>query len=527
MRTRLVVPLVVALIVAIGGGIWATVGLRDSSSPSTSSTARLVEPASAQVARAEDRRQVPGSQVREFTLTAAPTKIDLGERVVTTWAFDGKVPGRTLRVNAGDVVRAKVVNDLPAALTVHWHGIALRNDMDGVPDLTQKAIAPGDSFTYEFTALDPGTYFYHPHTGTQLDRGLYGALIVDDASRPWPGTDIPLLLDDWVDGTGQDPDEVLGDLEDGMAGMDMSDDSGMDGMDVGEDSGMDGMDVGEDSGMDGMDMGGSSGSPLGADIADVQYPLYVVNGRAASAPRVYPVAAGEIVRLRLVNAASATPFRVAFGGGRMTVVATDGFAVEPVETDALLIGMGERYDVEVTVHSNGAFPLVAAAEGQGMQGLAVLRAAGGKLPPADVHPAALDGELLTLDQLRATDAVELPAGSPDRTYDVDLTGSMAAFDWGITAAEKNGTTLPVKEGERIRLVVTNNTNMWHPIHLHGHTFQVVTQNGTGPRKDTIILTPKSTVTLDLVADNPGQWALHCHNIYHAEAGMVTTLNYLA
>ena len=98
---------------------------------------------------------------------------------------------------------------------------------------------------------------------------------------------------------------------------------------------------------------------------------------------------------------------------------------------------------------------------------------------------------------------------------------MTAFDWGITATENDGTTLPVKAGDRIRLVLMNNTTMWHPIHLHGHTFQVVTADGAGPRKDTVVLTPKSRVTVELIADNPGQWALQCHNIYHAEAGMVS------
>ncbi len=171
--------------------------------------------------------------------------------------------------------------------------------------------------------------------------------------------------------------------------------------------------------------------------------------------------------------------------------------------------------------------MVAAAEGQGMQGLAVLRAGTGELPPPGIRPSALDGEPLTLDQLQAAPEVALPAGSPDRTYSVALTGSMARFDWGITATEVGGTTLPVEAGERIRLVLRNDTNMWHPIHLHGHTFHVVTEGGTGPRKDTVVITPKSEVTIELVADNPGQWALHCHNICHAGAGMVTTLNYLA
>jgi FtsP/CotA-like multicopper oxidase with cupredoxin domain len=507
MRKRSVVPLVV-LTLAVVGGIWAGVALTRDSSP-TSSTAELITPVSAQVAQAEARRRVAGSQDRDVTLTAAPARIDLGDRVVSTWAFGGSVPGPTIRVNAGDVVRARVVNDLPADLTIHWHGIALRNDMDGVPDLTQQAIASGSSFTYEFTAPDPGTYFYHPHTGTQLDRGLYGALIVDDPEQRAAETDIPLILDDWIDGTGKDPDDVLAELEDGMGGMDMGD-SEMDDMDMGD-----------------MDMGDSSASPLGADISDVEYPLYVLNGRAPTDPPVYPVRPGETVRLRLINAASATPFRVAFGSGRMTVIATDGFPVEPVDTDALLIGMGERYDVEVTVPRSGAFPLVAVAEGQDMQALAVLRAGEGRLPAGDVRPSQVDGELLTLDQLHATAAAALPVGSPDRTYDVDLTGNMMAFDWGIQASEQSGATLPVKAGERIRLVLANKTSMWHPIHLHGHTFQVVTDDGTGPRKDTVIIPPRSEVAVDLVADNPGQWVLHCHNIYHAEAGMMTTLNYLA
>lgn len=472
------------------------------------------------VAQAEQARHVPGSQVRSVTLTAAPATIDLGDRTVRTWAFNGQVPGPEIRVRVGDVVRARVLNRLPEPLTVHWHGFALRNDMDGVPDVTQQAIAPGKEFVYEFTASHSGTYFYHPHTGTQLDRGLYAPIIVENRVASEPQRDITMMFDDWIDGTGQTPDDVLAKFKPANGQMPMDHSSHGGGSDMG------GMDMG------GMDMGNQSGmmttpdNPLGSDTADLTYPLYLINGHTPTSPAEYAVQPGEKVRLRLINAASATPFRVAFGGGRMTIVTTDGFPVEPVDTDALLIGMGERYDVVVTVPGRGVFPLVAVAEGKGAQALVVLRSGSGAAPMPDVKPRQLNGKLLALAALHATSQVALPTGKPDRTFPVSLTGNMMSYAWGLKVPSQGGVTMPVKEGQRIRLVFTNNTMMWHPMHLHGHTFQVVTGEGTGPRKDTVIVPPMAKVTVDLIADNPGQWMLHCHNTYHALAGMMTTLSYV-
>lgn len=530
MRNRILVPLLV-LVLAVGLGTVAWAAFWRSGSDGTMN---VIAPTAPQVAAAEAARKVPGSQTRDVTLTAAPTTVDLGGRTVQTWAFNGEVPGPNIQAAPGDVIRARVVNHLPQPLTVHWHGIRLRNDMDGVPDVTQKAIKPGASFVYEFTAPEPGTYFYHPHTGTQLDRGLYGALIVDAPAQN-AGKDIPLILDDWIDGTGKTPDDVLRSLKHGgaqMSGMDMgSGPSTGSGSDSGSDmSGMD-MGSGSDSGMSGMDMGSSSSgnatSPLGPDVSDVAYPEYLINGRTTRAPREYSVRPGEVVRLRLINAASATPFRVAVGGSQMTVVATDGYPVEPVRTDSLLIAMGERYDVEVTVPDAAVVPVVASAEGQGKGALAVLRTGPGAIPTGDVHPKELEGSLLALDQLHATSGDTLAARTPDRTYQVQLTGDMMSYRWGVKGTTTNGVSLPVRMGDRVRLVITNNTTMWHPIHLHGHTFQVVTKSGDGPRKDTVIVGPKSQVTVEFDADNPGRWMLHCHNIYHAEAGMMTTLNYVS
>ena len=518
MRKRLLPLLAVLVVAAVGIGVWVGLARVD-----RTAAPHRIGPHDGLVTRAESMRHLPSAAVRNVTLTAAPATINLGDRVVHTWAFNGQVPGPAISVHVGDVVRARVINKLPEALTVHWHGIAIRNDMDGVADVTQKAIAPGASFVYQFTASTPGTYFYHPHTGTQLDRGLYGALIVTDATQPWQHG-VTLMLDDWIDGTGQTPDDVLAQLKAGGAQMPTASGTTMSGMPMSSSgSGM--------GGMGGMSMGGgsttsASTSPLGADTADLTYPQYVINGRTATSPAIYDATPGEQLRLRLVNAGAATPFRVAYGGGRMTVIATDGYPVDPVTTDALIIGMGERYDVLVTVPRSGAFPLVAVAEGKGAQALAVLRAGHAALPMPDVHPAQLDGQLLTLADLHATAKVALRTGTPDRTYRVALTGAMMAFDWGIRAPTQRGISLQVKTGQRIRLVLANQTRMWHPIHLHGHTFQVVTGNGVGPRKDTVIMPAMGTVTVDLIADNPGQWVLHCHNIYHAEVGMMTTLSYV-
>ena len=156
----------------------------------------------------------------------------------------------------------------------------------------------------------------------------------------------------------------------------------------------------------------------------------------------------------------------------------------------------------------------------------MLRAGAGPTPSPRVRPKQLSGTLLSYADLHATAADALPAGKPDQTYTVALTGNMHSYRWAAKATTKDGVTLPVRLGQRIRLILENRTMMWHPIHVHGHTFQVDTGSAPGPRKDTVIVPPMGRITVDLIADNPGQWALHCHNIYHADAGMLTQLSYV-
>ncbi|MEV1147590.1 multicopper oxidase family protein, partial [Micromonospora sp. NPDC049799] len=473
----------------------------------------------------EAARRHPGATTVTARLRPRPVTLDLGGPTVSTWGYAEDAPGPLLRVRAGDRLRIEVRNDLPVHTSVHWHGVALRNDMDGVPGLTQPPIQPGGRYDYVFTAPDPGTYFYHPHTGVQLDRALYGVLIVDDPHEPGRyDHEWVLVLDDWVDGTGRTPDDVLAALttmghRGGMPGMD---DGGMPGMDHG------GMDHGGHGGMDGGpgDTGGMEmlTSPLLGGAGDVAHPYHVVNGRVPSAPRTFRARPGERVRLRIVNAGSDTAYRVALGGHRLTVTHTDGFPVVPVDTDALLLGMGERVDVVVTL-GDGVFPLVAAAEGKPGQGLAVVRTGGGERPPSTVRPTELDRAVLDTGTLRAADEVALADRRPDRVHRLELGGSMMPYRWTINGATfDEAEPLTVQWGERVRLQFVNGTDMFHPMHLHGHTFAVA---GGGVRKDTVVVVPDRTVTVDFDADNPGRWMTHCHNAYHAETGMMTTLAYRA
>lgn len=411
-------------------------------------TLALVGPGSPALAAAERARRVPGRRVVSARLTPRPVTVDLGSRTLDTWAYGEQVPGPLLRARAGDLLRVTVDNQLPVATSVHWHGLALRNDMDGVPHLTQDPIPAGESFNYEFTAPDPGTYFYHPHSGVQLDRGLYGVLVVDDPAEPGGYDDEWIVvLDDWVDGTGRTPEQVLAAFQKTSAS---SGDPGgsMGGMDHGSMGGsMGGMDHG--SGMGGMGEGMQSRLLGGA--GDVDYPYYLINGRTPSAPHTFTGRPGQRVRIRLVNAGSDTAFRVAVGGHRMTVSHCDGFPVMPVSTDALLIGMGERVDVTVDL-ADGAFPLVAEAEGKTGRALAMIRTSSGKPPAADVVVPELGRRILLGTDLAGAASVRLERREVDRRHDLALGGSMMPYRWTINGETfPDATPLPVSAGERVRL----------------------------------------------------------------------------
>jgi len=467
-------------------------------------TPTFVSPTSQAVAKAETARKVTGTTAN-ITLRAGTGTVDLAGTLAPTWNY-GTVPAPVIRLTQGDQLDATVENTLPEATTIHWHGVALRNDMDGVPNLTQDPIAPESSFRYQFTAPHPGTYWFHPHVGTQLDRGLYGALIIDDPREPLAYDDEwVVILDDWLDGVTATPPEVLAELSKGMGDM-----NGM----------------GEESMRMGNMLMGATSDALGGDAGDVYYPHYLINGRPPADPETYTSVPGTRVRIRLINAGGDTAFRVALGDHQLTVTHTDGFPVEPLDVDSVLIGMGERYDVLVTL-GDGVFPFIAEAEGKKARAFAVVRTGAGTTPPSDITPRELSGRLATANRLRTAKEVALPGRTPDRELTIRLRGGMMKYDWSLdnrpfTLNKPMNNPYPIAAGERVRINFVNTTQMWHPMHLHGHTFQ---HTGDGPRKDTSIVLPGRTLTVDFDADNPGRWLTHCHNLYHGEAGMMGVVAY--
>lgn len=451
-----------------------------------------------------------GSPATEVALEAGEVVLDLAGTRAVTWGYGGTVPGPEIRVRAGDVLRAPLRNALPEDTTIHWHGISLPNAMDGTPGLTQAPVVPGAGFDYEFVVPDAGTHWYHAHSGHQLDRGLYGALIVEPRTEELAyDREYTLLLDDWRDGLDAFPDDA-----------DPADHSGHG---AAAPSG-----VGPGVGVYGPGTApGAVGDPEPDRVSfgGRAYPFTLVNARPPADPAVFEVRRGDRVRLRVINAAADTGFRFAVAGHRLTVTHSDGMAVRPVTVDTVRIGMGERYDLLVDADAPGAWQVGVLAEGRNGFGRALLRyvdAPGSAAPPADARPAELDGRLLSYADLVGTGPPEVPTtGAPDRTYAMTLRGTDMDVD-GLAA----DAPLPVAAGEWVRLTVRNDSAKFHPVHLHGHHVQLANPDGRGPLKDTAVVAARGgQLTFDWRADNPGEWMLHCHNHYHMADGMMRTLSY--
>ncbi|MEO5316786.1 multicopper oxidase family protein [Pseudarthrobacter sp. CC12] len=479
------------------------------------------------VAEYEARRTSSGRTVTQSLQSVAFTAA-VADKTVTTWGYNGALAAPTIRAKTGDRLNVNLKNGLKDATSIHWHGLALRNDQDGVPGLTQDPVAAGATFTYGFQLPHPGTYWYHSHVEMQRERALYGALIIEDPAEELVyDRDWVIVLDDWLDGITGTPDDVVKELSGGMS---MS--GSMPGMDHGSMSGSMGSSPSPSSspaqGSSGMShmLMGSRSEFLGGDAGDVRYPFHLFNSKAPDQAEILSAKAGEVIRLRIINAAGDTAYRVGIPGQKLTLTHTDGFPVQHQDVDAVVLGMGERIDALLTV-GDGYTPVMALAEGKTGQALGFISTGTGRKPLPAVLPNTLEGTVVDGGQLKADPRVTLADKTPDRTHDVHLTGSMMKYDWGINGKRFDmnnpyGNTFDIKAGERVEVNFINDTDMWHPMHLHGHTFQV---SGGGARKDTVIVRPRQTVTVIFDADNPGQWLTHCHNAYHAERGMMAVFSY--
>jgi FtsP/CotA-like multicopper oxidase with cupredoxin domain len=444
-------------------------------------------------------RSAPPS-IREFNLKAVPARLPIvGKpyRDTDVWCYDGRVPGPEIRVPQGQPVRITVENKLAEDTTVHWHGIRLPIAMDGVPGLTQAPIGSGKSFTYEFTPPDAGTFWYHPHADSlqQLGRGMAGALIVEEPESVAVDRDVLWMLADWRLRSNTQIASGFGNaMEAAMSGR------------------------------------------VGNTVT--------LNGAVSDGE---PVRAGERIRLRLVNGALARIMALRFEGHRPVVVAIDGQPCDPHEVEGGRLLLGPAMRVDVMLDMQGEPGRRYRVVDDFYDGLAywLTELVYDKRPPVRAHP--LDASL-TLPrnptpepELAIAERHELKlqggmmgGGAMAGMGGMGMRGMDQDASWAINGLSMTGDghagmapLLTLQRGRSYVLTLRNDTAWWHPMHLHGHSFRVLTRNGAAvPHRqwaDTVLIQPKETVDIAFVADNPGDWMLHCHVADHQMSGMMTIL----
>ena len=512
--------------------------------------------------------------------------------------INGTLPAPLIRLRQGQNVRLSVTNTLAEETSIHWHGLLVPFQMDGVPGISFPGIAPGTTFTYEFPVIQSGTYWYHSHSGLQEQMGHYGPIVIDPAGEDSIAAErehVVVLSDH----SPLHPHAIFTKLKQ-QGGYFNYQKQTLAGLIAGKDQPL----------KDRLSWGGMRMDP--SDVSDVTGSTYtyLVNGHGPADNWTALFAPGERVRLRIVNASAMTNFNLRIPGLTLTVVQADGQAVRPVTVDELQIAVAETYDVIVAPAADRAYTLVAEAWDRsgmaratltprigmtapvpplrrrplatmqdmgmgamaGMAGMAGMtgdhaapcppdHAAMGHCQPSagapamdhamrdfanapglpktpvvqTVAPMPMDrtGEppqgladvghrVLVYRDLVARD-VNPDLRAPSRQLRIHLTGNMERYMWAFDGVKLNAVTAPIpfRQGERVRVTLVNDTMMAHPIHLHGHFFELVTGHGDhAPRKHTINVAPGGTATFDLTADAPGDWAFHCHLLYHMHAGMM-------
>ena len=444
--------------------------------------------------------------------------LDINGKPASVFGLVGSDNKPGLTFTEGEQFQVALINKLNEPTIIHWHGLRPPYDQDGTPNAPMPLLAAGEIRHYDFPVGATGTHWMHAHT-LQEQNLLAAPLIVraKDAGKI-DEQEVVILLHDF---SFTPAEELLARLHKGgkmagsMVGHDMSK-MDMSKMDM---SGMkmDGMK------MDGMAMDAMPGMKM--DLNDIEYDAYLANDRTLDDPEIVKVERGGRVRLRIINGAAGTVFSIDTGDVDGTLLAVDGQATQPVIGRRFPIAMGQRLDIGLTLPANGkAFPILALREGAKERTGIILAPQGATIAKVP-GKADADGPVMSLDfegQLRATNP--LVAKASVRTLRVMMMGDMMKYQWMLMP----GGPYAVKEGERVKILMMNHTEMAHPMHLHGHPFQVVDINGTplaGALRDTVHIPPKSTVTVAFDANHPGKWAFHCHHLYHMVSGMMSSVNY--
>lgn len=414
---------------------------------------------------------------------------------VDVWAYNGSVPGPEIRARQGDRLRVTVENALEEETTIHWHGVRVPNSMDGVPHLTQDPIGPGGTFTYEFDLHDAGTFWYHPHQRSfeQVARGLYAPLIVEEREPIRVDRDLTWVLDDWRISSNGQISGGFGNRHDGM-------------------------------------MAGRVGNTI------------TING---GPPAPLPVRTGERLRLRLINAANARIFALNFQGHAPRIIAIDGQPVRPHQPSGPVL-LGPAMRIDLILDMTGAPGAKASVVDNFYDGLEYpLTEIVYSASPLRPEPLAASIELpnnpLREPQLPSAARHEIvfgggmmgmmgggTGGSMGRGGGMMNGGMSGMMGWTVNGVSATGHVhepiLTLPRGRTAVMNLRNETAWWHPIHLHGHSFRVISRNGAPTVykewQDTVLIAPRESAEIAFVADNPGDWMLHCHILEHQAAGMM-------
>ena len=527
-------------------------------------------PAWAQPVSAGIAAPLPTVSGTDITLRIARQTMIIDGRASQAIGVNGTVPAPLIRLREGQNVRLQVVNDLDEESSIHWHGLLVPPAMDGVPGVSFPGIKPRSTFVYEFPIKQSGTYWYHSHSGLQEQLGHYGPIVIDPAGSDPVKSDrehIVVLSDH----SQMSPDTIFRKLKQ-QAGYFNYQKQTLAGLIAGKDQPL----------KDRADWAQMRMDP--ADVADVTGATYtyLVNGHGPQDNWTALFTPGQRVRLRFINASAMTTFNVRIPGLPLTVVQADGQHVRPMTVDEFQIGVAETYDVIVVPPDNRAYTLVGEsidrsgmaratlapnvgmtadvpalrarplatmtdmgmdmAGMEGMPGMDMSMRNPKNAPSVAMTPGVQTISPMPKDRtgepgqglgdaghrvLTYRDLVALDRNpdvrAPSRSLDIHLTGNMEKFMWsfdGLKMSEMHA-PIPFVKDERVRVNLINDTMMGHPIHLHGHFFELVTGHGDhAPRKHTVIVQPGGKVTFDLTADAVGDWAFHCHLLYHMHAGMM-------
>ena len=444
---------------------------------------------------------------KPLLLTATSRTLDIDGRAATVWGLVNAQGGSGLTLDPGQRFRVDLTNALDVDTIIHWHGQIPPNAQDGVPDIPRPMLKPGEMREFDFDPI-PGTYWMHSHVPVQEMELLAAPLIVRSAADLTADRqEVVMFLHDF---SFRPAAEVLAEITGG--------DGSMAGMDMGATPAPDPM--------AGMDMGGTAGMAM--DLNDFNFDAYLANDRTLNDPEVVRVDNGGRVRLRVINAAAATVFWIDTGAINGRLVAVDGHEVQPLPGRRFGLAMGQRLDIELDLpQGEAAFPVLALREGAVERTGIILATAGATIEKlagmGEVAAAAFDTDLSQEAALRAmTPLADRPA---DISEMLMLGGSMQPYIWTINGQTwGNHTPIIARTGQRVELTFHNMSMMAHPMHLHGHTFQVVAINGKRfacALRDTVQVPPMAMVTVAVDAGEAARWMLHCHHMPHLSTGMMT------